>query len=847
VQPRSRVPGRSQSVRRPGGVAVALGLWSASMALGLAGCHILGFAQVPCTSNSHCPNGFGCATAEGVCVSLTDLEPDQSPDQQPEGLPPEACEAPTPVDDDAVLTGGLATPLAVGSPMTRGFAFAAALADGNAGDVITFPRGADLGGRYAHADTTQGTIIVWVTPAVELTELPDDRYGLFAIGPFAVSAAPEGETLIIETRDGTVFELDEGLGAWEAGVAMPLVIRWDTQRPVGIDTYLHVVAGDEEFRVAETPWADAAPAELQVIGGTSAECRRPAPAMLSGLTVYRRPLYDDLFGVDFHRGNELQRIVGNYGNLTGPERDPVDVTGPWDVVFAAPTDRLSPLIDDDNPDAWSHPAGDDLLNGIGDFSTEDIAVWQVENATVEAADPSEVTYRNGMVVTPTDPLGGAYIDMDVTPGDRLVVRAVANAAPESGPELMLFDPETLIELTRTTGPDTWTTDAPGELILTYEVPDGIGRVQLWLREAYANNASSVVWHHVEVLENLVPNPSAVDIAYDNAVQGDLPRGWSADCCFGGASTEETFNSNSTPTSIRINASEGQRNHFRIEPEGQEDFEMYAVGYMAAYEGGEQPPALSVSNGSLFRHGAGLDNGSQNKLSIRGLDVGGWQHVTAVGWRLNNSQYNNHNDFWRPGGTNNDAINVVIDDVYTFPLDDVLLTPVLTDDVVAIRGPEQYALPPGRRLELPFTVPAAEGRITVTAGWRDPVAPTCVRDTSWPLLRLEQNDFNYIELTLVTTPNLSRARFLVTGSANGNFANGALRMLSMGEGELGEFEIDWSAPGTVRIRHGGEESEMSNFQSFGSDEPLKLVAGGFSDDDAPCTVLLPLDGYAVDEN
>ena len=55
----------------------------------------------------------------------------------------------------------------------------------------------------------------------------------------------------LEILDGTLFDVESGLEGWERGVVFPLIIRWDTQRPIGIDTHLHVQIGEEDHRLAE--------------------------------------------------------------------------------------------------------------------------------------------------------------------------------------------------------------------------------------------------------------------------------------------------------------------------------------------------------------------------------------------------------------------------------------------------------------------------------------------------------------------------------------------------------------------------------------------------------------------
>ena len=79
----------------------------------------------------------------------------------------------------------------------------------------------------------------------------------------------------------------------------------------------------------------------------------PANAIIEGLTIYRRPLYDGAYGSNVGNGDEINLI---YNSGTG--KDPTLVTGSWDVVFALPTNSTVGALATGTGEALSHPHAD---------------------------------------------------------------------------------------------------------------------------------------------------------------------------------------------------------------------------------------------------------------------------------------------------------------------------------------------------------------------------------------------------------------------------------------------------------------------------------------------------------
>jgi hypothetical protein len=82
----------------------------------------------------------------------------------------------------------------------------------------------------------------------------------------------------------------------------------------------------------------------------------PPNAIIEGLTIYRRPLFDGTYGTDVGNGDEINLI---YNSGTG--KDPTLVTGSWDVVFALPTNASTGALATGTGNAWSHPHASNLL------------------------------------------------------------------------------------------------------------------------------------------------------------------------------------------------------------------------------------------------------------------------------------------------------------------------------------------------------------------------------------------------------------------------------------------------------------------------------------------------------
>ncbi|HNS94886.1 MAG TPA: DNRLRE domain-containing protein [Candidatus Woesebacteria bacterium] len=234
-----------------------------------------------------------------------------------------------------------AGPFAAG-PMVQGKADSSGI-----GDILDIPIGSQINGRFnGNIDRTQGSIVFWVTPEWN----GNDGY------THTLIAAP-GSTynfhLVKETNSYLYFYLANrsfavDVASWTAGTTYQIVLRWDTQNTLDGTNYGAVSINDVHSFGANAAPASETPAYLRLQNNTN--------AVIEGLTIYRRPLYDGQYGIDVGNGDEIAQI---YNSGTG--KDPTLVTGSWDVVFALPTNASTGALTTGTGNAWSHSHASNLL------------------------------------------------------------------------------------------------------------------------------------------------------------------------------------------------------------------------------------------------------------------------------------------------------------------------------------------------------------------------------------------------------------------------------------------------------------------------------------------------------
>jgi hypothetical protein len=214
-------------------------------------------------------------------------------------------------------------------------------------DHIAFSRGSQVTSNwYDNFDPEQGSVVVWWTPEQDDGATQVDgliwqahsnykfRYQ-YANGRFFANIGGQTQTVSQAIVPGTTYLI---------------VVRWDVNNTIDGTNYAAISIDDvHSFGISSQPSTTAPTAQIH-IGSTDAPAS-PANAIIEGLHVYRRVLYDGEFGVDASGGvDEINAIWA-----AGVEADPTLITGSWDCVFAMPTDSAVGALVTGAGEAWSHP------------------------------------------------------------------------------------------------------------------------------------------------------------------------------------------------------------------------------------------------------------------------------------------------------------------------------------------------------------------------------------------------------------------------------------------------------------------------------------------------------------
>jgi hypothetical protein len=254
------------------------------------------------------------------------------------------------------FTPGMAKRLPSAGPFAAGVMVQGKWVDDGKLDQLTVPTGTLIASRfYPNMDLNQGSIVLWLTPEWAGN---DSKYHYI----FRAATASAGNSLLILKLNSNYIQV--GIGAqvasqsttsWTAGTTYCIVARWDLQNTLDGTNYLCISVNDVHTFAATSAPTDPVTTSLLYIGLRDAP-NFAADALLQGLTVYRRPLWDGAYGCDVGNGDEIN-LIYNAGTGT----DPTEITGSWDVCFCLPTNATPGALTTGSVDAWSHPHSSEAL------------------------------------------------------------------------------------------------------------------------------------------------------------------------------------------------------------------------------------------------------------------------------------------------------------------------------------------------------------------------------------------------------------------------------------------------------------------------------------------------------
>lgn len=219
-------------------------------------------------------------------------------------------------------------------------------------DIISAPNGTLIAGTYFYSnfDSNQGSVCLRVTPEWNGNDgLTHDLFSASLAGDMLKLRKSSSNNLTMALSAGISVAVD--VSGWVAGTIYNLCFRWDMKNSIDGTNYGCISINDVHTFGAAAPSISAPTSTLSI--GTNGS-GNPANALIEGLTIFRRVLYDGTYGMDVNGG--IDEV-----NLIAAGIDPTSLGGSWDVPFCLPTNQTAGALVSGTGEAWSHPWASNLL------------------------------------------------------------------------------------------------------------------------------------------------------------------------------------------------------------------------------------------------------------------------------------------------------------------------------------------------------------------------------------------------------------------------------------------------------------------------------------------------------
>lgn len=523
-----------------------------------------------------------------------------------------------------------------------------------AGDQITYASNtavADTSFREYY-DINQVSISLWYTPEEDGGGTADRT--LWRQGSNAGRLRIVQSTALLNWAFGG-DSLNVDISGWTAGTTYHIVVRADSKNTLDGTNYMCISVNDSHtFGATSAP----TPSQSNTFNFSDGGGINNPEGIIEGWTIYRRVLYDGTYGVDVGNGDEIAAIYAS-----GSGKDPCEVTGSWDVVFALPTDQDGGAIATGTGHAWSHPHSSNVPTDWHMMTTYGSSGWSTKGTP--SAGPADITatekiYAGGYEWTAdADAEGIEQSFTSLTAGENYVIRVLAHTDTADDIRVLVYDDTNSAAITTYLFGASSTKTAPGVALITFELPTvarngAAADCTAITISVEATAASQTVYaHQFEMLVNLLDNPSMET----GSGTPWIADGWTNNNLTGTESEQETTIVHSGASSLQYNiAAAGAHNQqFNNRTVGT----FFVIGGWAwsatatdlTLDAGGGQAKQSVASGSmLFESGAGS----------------AWEHIVAVG------RYTSTTLTVRARGTNCVAA-AYWDDLYAFELAPVSLT------------------------------------------------------------------------------------------------------------------------------------------------------------------------------
>ena len=540
--------------------------------------------------------------------------------------------------------------------------------DASKSDVVGYSPGTDLASEFRqYFDFNQGSIVFWITPEWNGNDGLQHYFLLEQAWGWLRVYKNTSNDLVASLGSGTATV---SIASWTAGSTYLVTIRWDSRNTLNGSDYISIGINDSHTFGGNMPGNPSSITPGTIYIGSydpSDGYRNGANALIEGLTIYRRPLWDGAYGTNIGSGDEINLI---WGGAIASSKDPTLITGSWDVVFALPTNAVSGSIATGTGNAWSHPHSSNLVGNTGvthpayGFMMDGTYTndgWAIEanggaDPTVAALDTAEKIFAGGYKITSNGVTANQGISNQfaATNGGDYVVRAVGNGDASACVPQVLITRADNTEITHLNGTTASTRTDPDVYIFTFESPAAEN-----LKVKLINTAVSgtCYWHQVEVLSNLLTNPSFESGSNDPWI----PTGWYQGDLDAGDSEVETTNVHSGSSSMQLNAGVSQSEYF-FPALTTTSNKFYSYGGWTYGDGGASAYWWATNSVNLhWQHALSVG-------SVAAPSSAAWSHTPGVFQSTTTGALN------RPAvGFTNITGQAFVDDMYSYTLTDVSLT------------------------------------------------------------------------------------------------------------------------------------------------------------------------------
>ncbi|MFA5385930.1 MAG: LamG domain-containing protein, partial [Eubacteriales bacterium] len=182
--------------------------------------------------------------------------------------------------------------------------------------IFSYSAGTQISGAfYETYDDSQGSIVFWITP--EWNGDDGVQHVLYNNHQW-----DSGGIIIYKETNGNLrfqfggsnkIDTNTSVSDWVAGNTYLVTTRWDLDNKIDGTNYACISINDTHNCGHTSAGTAGAPGTTSRVG--ESDEGDPANALIEGLTIYRRPLFDGTYGIDVGNGDEIQKI-NNGGSHT---------------------------------------------------------------------------------------------------------------------------------------------------------------------------------------------------------------------------------------------------------------------------------------------------------------------------------------------------------------------------------------------------------------------------------------------------------------------------------------------------------------------------------------------------